>query len=102
MAAAGRRRHPLNGDHRVERQRRVKMGEQCAATRRFVTQPLAEPFSIDRDQKQIGAPAEIFGRGLFDLRGSREMDEAVLDVDQRPSKRPLSSAWRQSAAGTIL
>ena len=83
MAAARRERERLDGRHGVEGQRRIKMRKQRADARRLEAQGVAEPFGGDRDQHEIGAAGEMFGRSLFSLRRGRKMDEAIFDVVRR-------------------
>src|SRR5215510_1677951 len=74
----GKRPCPQHGS---ERQFAVKMRKQITAARRLPFQRIAERIGVDRNQHQILSPGKIPRRGLADLSGGGEMDEAVARID---------------------
>src|SRR5262249_47975893 len=97
---AGRSRHKLRKDvllidpegkrpnpqHGSEGQVAVKMRKQITAARDLPFQRIAERVCVDRDQHQILSPGKISHCGLADLRGGREVDEAVARIAGRTAE----------------
>src|SRR5215813_14824992 len=97
---AGRSRHKLRKDvllidpegkrpnpqHGSEGQVAVKMRKQITAARDLPFQRIAERVCVDRDQHQILSPGKMPRCGLADLRGGREVDEAVARIDGRTAE----------------
>ena len=65
----------------VEGERRVKMREQGAAARDLPFQRVAKSRCVNGDEQEVVLAGEMFRRRFFDLIRSREMDEAVREVD---------------------
>jgi hypothetical protein len=57
------------------------MRKDIAVARNLPLQRDAEHIGIDRDQQQIFDAGKMLGRSRADLRGGREMDEAVAGID---------------------
>src|SRR3984893_1278548 len=97
---AGRSRHKLRKDvllidpegkrpnpqHGSEGQLAVKMRKQITAARGLPFQLIAERVCVDRDQHQILSPGKIPRCGVADLRGGREVNEAVARIDGRTAE----------------
>ncbi len=100
MAAAGLEGEPLGENHRVHRQRRIKVRKQRSAARGLEAQVLAEPFWVNRNEQQISVTAEIFLGGLFSLRGCREMDEPILKIDRSAVEPSLVLSLSPQSGGS--
>src|SRR5258708_2242510 len=81
VALIGAQRQRSCPPHRGERQCTVKMGKQIAAARNLPFQRAFERIGIDRHQHQVGGGGEMLRRGLADLGGGREMNEAITLID---------------------
>src|SRR5262245_17383145 len=57
------------------------MRKQITAARKLPFQRIAQRIGVDRNQLQILSPGKMLRRGLADLRGGGEMDEAVARID---------------------
>ncbi len=68
------------------RQFRIEMRKQRTAARRFPFQLVAKCGCIDGHQHEVALPREMPGCRFRDLRGGREMDVAVAQVDRRPAE----------------
>ena len=102
MRAVGSERKGLDPVDGVEPQRRVKMREQCPAPGDFPFEGRTEPFRIDRYEQKVGLAGEVF-RGRFpDLRGRREMDEAVGPIDGRPVEQARGFGLAPQCGGCDL
>src|SRR6204780_506297 len=64
------------------------MREKIAAARFFPLQGRAQRVAVNRDKHQAGLFRKMPCRGFRDLRGGREMDEAVAGIDGRSAIKP--------------
>src|SRR5262249_19222318 len=76
----------LNPQHGREGQVAVKMRKQITAARDLPFQRIAQRICVNRDQHQILCPGKIPRCGVADLRGGREVNDAVARIDGRTAE----------------
>src|SRR5260221_3264793 len=72
--------HCEHAPHRAEIELAMEMRKQLVVARALPAQGIAERARVDLDQEQAGLAEIVLSRGVFDLGGGREMNEAVAGV----------------------
>ena len=80
MAAIGANVEVHHREHSAEIELAIEMRKQLFIARTLPAQFAAERVAVDLDQEQRTLPEIMFPQGLGNLRGGREMDEAVARV----------------------